>query len=634
MKAPQMLDLLRAVAENTTDAIFVKDLNGKYLFVNQATATIVGKPQDFLVGKDDTHLFDHESAMRLIASDRQTMKMGVMVTVEEQLTSNGVMRTYLVTKGPYRNEQGDIIGMVGISRDISERKAAERSLRLTQFSIDRSVDSMFWISPSGEILYANDAACHTLGYDREELVGSTVTDIDPDFTPDAWRAHWDEVKRRGSFTIQTVHVTKDGRLLQTETTVNYLRFDGLEYNCAVMRDMTEQRLLEEQLRQSQKMEAVGQLAGGVAHDFNNLLTVINLHCELLLANPVPRPSFRDSIIEIRDAGTRAAQLTAQLLAFSRRSTVELRTVQLNDIVAGVETMLRRLLGAHVELSVQLATDLGLIKADVNQLEQVLINLAVNARDAMTDGGTIRIQTSLVSSEQLIQCEPSGIHSENYAQLTFTDNGSGMNEEVLSRVFEPFFTTKEVGKGSGLGLAVVYGIVQQNGGFIRAMSRAGRGTTFTIQFPISSTIPAPQEPEINERLHKGSGTVLLVEDEPAVRKITRFALEHQGYRVLDAGDGKDALQLVKGLDSPIDLLITDVVMPGISGTQLAVSLRQQFPHLPVMFMSGYHENEQLGDASLSEDVTFLGKPFTLQEFVSKVNHYIELKRQRNDGGRIV
>jgi len=618
-------DLLRSVAESTTDAIFVKDLDGKYLLINEATAKLVGKPRESLLGKDDTYLFDPESAMQLMESDRQIVKNGKVKTIEEALTANGVARTYLATKGPYRNEKGEVIGLIGISRDISERKAAERSLRLMQFSIDRFVESMFWISPGGEILYANDAACRTLDYAKDELIGITVSDIVPNFPREAWPAHWEEVKRKGSFTFQSNHVTKNGRMLQTETTVNYLQFDGCEYNCAVMRDMTGQKLLEEQLRQSQKMEAVGQLAGGVAHDFNNLLTVINLNCELLLAGSLDEPSCMESMTEIRDAGNRAAQLTSQLLDFSRRSTVELKTIQLNEVVVGIEKMLRRLLGEQIELTVQLDPSLGFIKADVNQLEQVLINLAVNARDAMSTGGRIAIHTSNVVNEQATNHESSASSQGSYAKLTFTDNGTGIKEEILSRIFEPFFTTKEVGKGSGLGLAVAYGIVQQNSGLIRVTSREGDGTIFTLQFPVVASVSMQEISSANQPIVKSLGTVLLVEDEPAVRKIVRMALEMQGYRVFEASNGQDALEVVDGLNTPIDLLLTDVIMPGGNGSQLAVSLRKKYPELPVMFMSGYHKNDTLHEASLNDREAFLGKPFSLQEFIRKVNHFMDAKR---------
>jgi PAS domain S-box-containing protein len=744
LKLSRTADLLRAVAEGTTEAIFVKDIDGKYLFVNNGVAKFVGKSCQEIIGQNDTFLFDSESARNLMERDRNIMRHGIHETNEEQLTSDGITRVYLATKGPYRNEQGEVIGLIGISRDITERKraeesvyeneeryrklfetitdaifvldskgkihsansaaarmhgytieellklnirdldshrdsekvadrierlragenltfevehrrkdgtifpleavatpflfqgetfilaldrdisdrkTAERAMRLTQFSIDRSVESVFWINRYGVILYVNDAACATLEYPREELIGACVWNIDSSFPESQWAAHWDEITRRGSFSFESEHETKNGRKIKTEVTVNYLQFDGQEYNCAVMRDITQQKLLEQQLMQSQKMEAIGQLAGGIAHDFNNLLTVINGRCALLLADYPADTPLTNSLGEILEAGNRAAQLTTQLLAFSRRSQVEMKRVHINNVVAKIEKMLRRLIEERIELIVDLDPNVQPILADTIQIEQVLMNLAVNARDAMPSGGQLEIETKLIAKGELIDSERVNDPSRQYVQLVVRDNGTGMTDDVLSHIFEPFFTTKETGKGTGLGLAVVYGIVQQNKGSIRVESRVGIGTTFKLYFPVADA-PVPKINEVQPiASSENSETILLVEDESGVRKIAKMALEQQGYVVLEAVCGSDALAIAEDDNQVIDLLLTDIIMPGMNGRELADLLRQRRPNLPIMYMSGYHEDPQIRDIYNNQRERFLPKPFSVHSFLQCVQDAI-------------
>lgn len=430
-------ELLRAVAEGTSDAVFVKDRDGKYLLANQAACQFMGKPLEQVLGKDDSEWFDAEGARLVLEVDREVMRSGLVRTMEETLTANYVTRTYLASKAPYRDELGNVIGIIGISRDITDRKEAERMLRLNQFSVDHAVDSIFWINASSEILYVNNAACRTLGYTRDEMLGKTIPDIDPNFLPEAWPAHWEELRCRGSFTFESDHATKDGRVLKTEVTVNYLQYEGQEYNCAIMRDISERRKLEEQLRQSQKMEAVGQLAGGIAHDFNNLLTVINCYCELLLEQKTQPQNWRESVQEIRDTGLRAAQLTKQLLDFSRRSQFQPRVICLNDVIEGSQKLLRRLIGERIELIVHLDPRLPAIKADTIHLDQVLMNLVVNARDAMPAGGRLTIRTSNLSSQDARQFLTNISLETPYVQLEVADTGIGMSAEVQAHIFEPF-----------------------------------------------------------------------------------------------------------------------------------------------------------------------------------------------------
>ncbi|ADG65972.1 PAS sensor protein [Planctopirus limnophila DSM 3776] len=746
-------ELLRAVAEGTSDAVFVKDRDGKYLLANQAACQFMGKPLEQVLGRDDSEWFDAEGARLVLEVDREVMRSGLVRTSEETLTANYVTRTYLASKAPYRDELGNVIGIIGISRDITARKEAERMLRLNQFSVDHAVDSIFWINASSEILYVNNAACRTLGYTRDEMLGKTVPDIDPNFLPEAWPAHWEELRCRGSFTFESDHVTKDGRTLKTEVTVNYLQYEGQEYNCAIMRDISErkqaelemrqslsrmratlestadgilvvdlegrvldynrrfisiwrfpeemiaeanksdiiassdqhqavqkmlaqlkdpegfvrrvqemyqnreessfdvlefkdgriverfsqpqwmdgqpvgrvlsfrdvseQRKLEEQLRQSQKMEAVGQFAGGIAHDFNNLLTVINCYCELLLDQKSQPQNWRESVQHIRDEGLRAAQLTKQLLDFSRRSHFQPRVIHLNDVIEGSQKLLRRLIGERIQLILHLDPLLPAIKADTTHLDQVLMNLVVNARDAMPAGGRLTIRTSRLSPQDARQFLTNISLETPYVQLEVADTGIGMSADVQARIFEPFFTTKEIGSGSGLGLAVVHGIMQQHDGQIHVTTEPGVGTTFRLLFPGVAEEPPSVTASKQPTIRHGAETILLVEDEPAVRKATRLMLELQGYRVLEAANGREALDLVRTLPDPIDLLITDVVMPGIGGRELAGELRSMHADLPVVYISGYSESFGARGASLQPHEAFLQKPFTQADLLQQV-----------------
>jgi two-component system, cell cycle sensor histidine kinase and response regulator CckA len=384
----------------------------------------------------------------------------------------------------------------------------------------------------------------------------------------------------------------------------------------LLKDNSEEAKLKRQVAQATKMQAVGQLAGGVAHDFNNILTAIIGHCDLMLMRHTPGDSDYDDIQQIKSNSNRAAGLTRQLLAFSRQQTLRPQVLQLPDVVSEVSHLLKRLLGETVVLHVKHGRDLGSVRADPGQLEQVIVNLAVNARDAMaeTGGGTLTIQTYAVRSDQVAEIGSEILPVDDYAALSVGDTGSGIVPGVLGKIFEPFFTTKEVGKGTGLGLSTVYGIVKQSGGFIFADSQVGQGTTFVIYLPVHrEETPREKAPPValpkKEELW-GSGTVLLVEDEPMVRTVAERALTRQGYTVITATNGEEALEIIVRGD-PIDLLISDVVMPAMDGPTMVREARKTRPDMPVLFMSGYAE-EQLRKSIDIDDVAFLPKPFSVQE----------------------
>ena len=376
------------------------------------------------------------------------------------------------------------------------------------------------------------------------------------------------------------------------------------------------------------MEAVGRLAGGVAHDFNNLLMVISGYTEVLLERTDSRNPLYPKIQSIHQATERATSVTRQLLAFSRKQMLELKVVEINAIVADMERLLRPLIGEDVELQTRLARDLGRTRADTGQIEQVLMNLVVNSRDAMPNGGKIIIQTANVTLDKdELRREYSYIQPGSYVTLSVSDNGHGMDKETQARIFEPFFTTKEKGKGTGLGLSTVYGIIKQSGGYVLVQSEAGQGTTFRIYLPRvqeatqpASHIPVPLE------LNGGSETVMLVEDEESVRELVRETLESKGYRVLEAENGVAALRLINQHTNPIEMLITDVVMPGMSGRELSARLCASHPHTKVLYLSGYTEDAIVHEGVLEPGTAFLQKPFTLQALARKVREVLGSPRQ--------
>ncbi len=388
----------------------------------------------------------------------------------------------------------------------------------------------------------------------------------------------------------------------------------------------ERKRLEEQLRQSQKMEAVGRLAGGIAHDFNNLLTIINGYSQLLLDRFAPRDQARVQVEEIKKAGDRAATLTRQLLAFSRRQVLQPQVLNLNAVVANVDTMLRRLIGEDIDLVTVIGEALGRVQADPGQIEQVILNLAVNARDAMPQGGKLTIETANVELDEAYTCSHAAVAPGRYVMLAVSDSGIGMDAETQAQIFEPFFTTKEKGKGTGLGLATVYGIVKQSGGHLWVYSEPGKGATFKVYLPqveeANGTVAASQA---RVKSLRGAETILLVEDEEAVRKLASRILQEYGYKVLESTSAEQALQIGERHKEPIDLLVTDVVMPGMGGREVAGHLAFLRPEMKVLYMSGYTDDAIIHHGVLQAGVAFMQKPFTPEVLARKVREVLDISQ---------
>ena len=496
-----------------------------------------------------------------------------------------------------------------------ERRRAEEDLRRNESMLrllfeHNPLPTWLYDVDSLRFLGVNHAATHLYGYSPREFEVMTILDVYPESQrPKALeyiRGMHAEMEEHEFWQ----HQSKDGQTFEVECISHELTYAGKQVRLVVAQDISERRLLESQLRQSQKMEAVGRLAGGVAHDFNNLLMVIKGHTELLLNTLPPSEQIARKIEQIDRAADRAAALTRQLLAFSRMQVLQPQVINMNSIVEEMGKLLPRLIGEDVELLIRTDADLGTIRADASQMEQVLMNLAVNARDAMPNGGKLVIETLNCDLDHGFTVTHPLMKPGPYVVLVVTDSGTGMDAETQAHIFEPFFTTKEKGKGTGLGLAMVYGIVKQSGGFIWVYSELGKGTSFKIYLPridqaeeyISPSHPSADVPT-------GSETVLLAEDEQDVREIAREFLESGGYHVIEAGDGAAAIQLAKQNKGNIQLLVTDMVMPGMTGQELAVRLQAEHPGLNVIFMSGYSERAANEMAAADRGIRLLSKPFS-------------------------
>ncbi len=540
---------------------------------------------------------------------------------------------------PWYGAGGEISGIITYTEVTTERKQMEEQLRLTQLSVSRSAEQVHWIDAEGRILYANEASCRRGGYSLEEMLSLRIFDLDPTLTPERWKKEWQDTKKAGSRTLEAERRTKAGESYPVEVAVNYVEHGGKAYAFAFVRDITERveaeralRERDDQLRQSQKMEAVGQLAGGIAHDFNNLLTAIIGNSSLALASLSPVDSNRELISDIKEAGERAAGLTRQILAFSRRQILRPKVLTPNEVVVGLESLLRRTLGEDIDLNLVLAPNLSNIEVDLQQIEQVLINLAVNARDAMNEGGRLTIETAGVKVDRAFHRAHPEAKTGPYVMLSVTDSGCGMDEETVARIFEPFFTTKEVGKGTGLGLSTAFGIVRQSGGTIAVSSEPEKGSTFRVYLPAAQTSGGLEEqfPTQPSEARHGSELVLVVEDEATVRELVVRVLSRDGYRVLDADTLEAVERVLDGVTEAPDLLLTDVVLPGgASGKDVADTLVGRYPQLRVIFMSGYTRDAVAHDGRLDEGIEFLEKPFVPETLLAAIRSVLDGKAANAD-----
>lgn len=585
------------------------------------TASLAGDP-DVILMDWNLPAFDAERALAIATEQRPNIPV---LIVSGSIGEEAAVRAIKLGATDYLLK--DRLGRLGqaVKQALAQRdlRVAERRARESLAAVMRSVaDGIITIDEFGAVQSVNPAAARLFGYAETELIGANVRTL----MPEPHRGKHDEyvanylrtgVSRIIGMGREVEALRKDRTSFPADLSVTEFWIDGKRHFTGVVRDVSERKRLEEQFRQAQKMEAIGQLAGGVAHDFNNLLTVINGYSDMLLSAFPAEHTSRAPLTAIRDAGERAAGLTSQLLAFSRKAIVSPQVLDLNVVVAQSEKLLRRLIGEDVILATVLAPPACRIEADPTHLDQVILNLAVNARDAMPTGGRLTVETNRITVPVGSPAGLGEIKPGPYVELTVRDTGCGIPDAVKARLFEPFFTTKGPGKGTGLGLAVVHGVVKQAGGHVTVESVVGAGTTFRILFPEAPETAPKLGSAQGTALRRGTETVLLVEDEDAVRTLCRIALESQGYVVIAAARGRDAIKAALRHDAPIHLLVTDVVMPEMSGRELADALRNEFPRLPVLYLSGYTDDAVIRHGVRQSSDAFLQKPFTPLGLARKV-----------------
>ncbi len=560
----------------------------------------------------------------------EVMKIKKAVSMEHIHRDNEGNLIYQEVHGyPIFDKEGNVVQVIEHWQDVTQRRKAEEALRESEeryrLHFENVGDVIYSIDREFKVTSVSPSVEQVLGYKPEEIVGKSITELNL-LKPE----YWDQVFRNSSRVFEGEQsgpteyefITKDGRKKIGEVTGAPLFKNGeVVAVISIARDVTEHRHLESQLRQAQKLEAVGQLAGGVAHDFNNLLTVILGRVQLALTELAEDSPMFENLHEVQTAGERATELTRQLLAFSRKQLIQPKSMNLNDTLSGMKKLLRRLIREDIDLQMDLSPDLNNVMADQGQMEQVVVNLVVNSRDAMSEGGRIVIETCNVELDENYASQHASVKPGRYALLAITDTGHGINKEIQGRIFEPFFTTKPEGKGTGLGLSTVYGIVKQHGGNIWVYSEEGSGTTFKVYLPAVLTRQMKSRVPEQKNSPRGSENILLVEDEQNVRSLAAKVLSDLGYTVREAENGQHALELLSD-HATHALLLTDIIMPELSGIKLAEEYTRRFPKGKILFISGYTERAIYRNGMLKEGADLLQKPFTPLKLAQKVREVLD------------
>ena len=626
----------RSIFDNFSVGTGIVSLDGRFQIVNQKFADIVGYTINELkeIRNDDlTHPED-------TTETRKNMKLLFerkidSFNLEKRLIhKNGNIVWVDLTVKPKHNAIGEIESIIGVVQDITERKKAEKEIIRLAAVVEQAVESIVITDIDGTIRYVNAAFEKITGYKKSEAIGQNPRMLKSgkqgkEFYKDLWSTILSGNKWQGVI----VNKRKNGSFYYEKAVIFPIKneYDKVINFTAIMRDITLERKLEQQLQQVQKMEAIGTLSGGIAHDFNNILTVINGHAEIGLMNVDQSHPVHDDLMSILNAGKRAEKLTNQLLAFSRKQIHELKVVDINQTIKDLDKMLRRLMPEDIKIISDFPEDLPFIKADPGQIEQIIINLIINARDAINEKQDKRshkeiiVKTEIVDLDHLFVDTHPGSQTGPHILMSVKDSGIGMNIDVQNRIFEPFFTTKDVDKGTGLGLATVYGIVKQNEGSIYVKSEIGKGTTFEIYWPITTESPEKDYIEtINQKVFSGKETILFVEDDEDVRQFACVALKSFGYNIIEANNGKNALQLVKKENTSIDIIITDLIMPEMNGQELASRVHKLLPDLKVLFVSGYTFEHLLKDGEIDDSINFLQKPYTVHNLLKRIREILDKK----------
>lgn len=621
----ELYKLFKLIVDKASVEFYLIDSDGRFGYVNEAAASSLGYTEDELLalgladidpglGRDFSgHLAELKAQGRARFEATHLTKDGREVRKE-------VSSVYV--------QIGTCAYLCAFAQDITERRRIEKALRQSEEHyrdlFESASDLIQIIRPDGKFLFVNPAWRETFGYTEEEVEDLTIFDlIDPDCSDHCQQTFAEVITEGRVDRIETTFIAKNGEKIRIQGAANCRYHEGSpQFARCIFRNVTEERKLQAQLLQSQKMEAVGRLTSGVAHDFNNLLTTILSYSELSLMRLPEDDPMATSLRAIRDAGIRGASLTRQLLTFSRHQVVDVRVIDLNHVVGALSKMVQRLIHPDIQFTVEARAENSRVLADQHQIEQILLNLALNARDAMASGGRLVISTS---EEVLAKNEFSGfenIEPGNYVVLTVSDTGEGMSKEVQEQIFEPFFTTKAQGKGTGLGLATAYGIVKQHSGYIVVQSAPGRGTTFKVYFPMVEAPVASVVTEAVMGVLTGDETILVVDDEPEILEVVRLSLEPIGYTVIEAASAQDALAVVEKGDVAIDLLLTDVILPVMNGRSLADAVQSRQPEVKVLFMSGYTDTvlEQHGVSQARYN--FISKPLAPGELAAKIRNIFD------------
>ena len=651
-KFREMYRLFRLIADNDPDMLWAKDLQGRFIFTNKAICDrlLGAKDVNEPIGKDDLFFAKrlrnlhpenpewHNFGEACLDSDKITLEARKPMHFEEYGNVMGKFMFLDVHKAPLRDEQGNIIGTVGSARDVTEEKQMEKEKEAIQAEVKRlatvieQTDVAVIITDiNGTIQYANRAFEKDTGYSPEEAIGQNPRILKSGEHPkEFYEDLWATITSGKTWHNTIINKKKDGNIYY-EDAIIFPLFDSenkITNYAGILRDITKEKELEKQVRQMQKMESIGVLTGGIAHDFNNLLTVINGYTDLGIAKYGHDAKIRSILTAIQTAGNRAAELTSQLLAFSRKQIISPKVLDINETILRLKKMLKRIIEENIELEIYLKPNLPKIKADPVQIEQILMNLVVNARDAIHElpadspnDKRIQIETNAEHLGPEYVAKHKGAKVGDYISIMVSDSGVGMDDLVINKIFDPFFTTKEVGKGTGLGLSTVYGIVKQNNGNIYVYSEVGKGTTIKIYWPVSEETESKniEEEEIDYAQMRGTETVLLVEDDQFVREVGKEALEEFGYKVITAANGPEALELIEKQKIQPTLLITDLIMPNMSGKELAKRIKEIFPSIKIIFSSGYTENLIVKNGVLEKGIHFIHKPY-------QISHFIKLVRQ--------
>jgi two-component system cell cycle sensor histidine kinase/response regulator CckA len=626
-------ELFHLISENAADMIAVVDLEGRRIFNSLSYEKILGYSPEELQessGFEQIHPDDRERVKQAAAQTRQS---GMGTILEYRFRhKKGQWMVLESVASVILNEKSVPEKLVIVNRDITERKKAQEALSRSEASFRSLVEGaphgIYRATMTGQFLEVNPALQRMLGYESiEELFKADLATQVFLNSADYERMNDLLAEPKVMNDIELEWKRPSGERIVVRCSGHRVdgKDGGPDYFEVFAEDVTERRTLERQLRMAQKMEAIGRLSGGIAHDFNNLLGVIIGYSGVLKKSLDKSEPTYEYATEIEKAGQRAASLTRQLLAFSRQQVLTPSVLSLNSLVSDMEKMLPRLLGEDINVSLSLAPELGNVKADQSQIEQVIMNLAVNARDAMPSGGKLHVQTANIEMDNAFVREHPGSKKGSYVMLAIADSGTGMSAETIAHIFEPFFTTKGVGEGTGLGLATVYGVVKQSNGYIWVDSAPGKGSTFQIYLPrhLDAEQVSVVKPEVQPReKSKGSETILLVEDADALRKLAQAFLESNGFRVLSAPNGEAALEIAARHSGLFDLLLTDVVMPGMNGRVLAEQLSRRQPGLKVLFMSGYTDSFIAGHGVLQKGTNLLHKPFTEEIFISKIREVLD------------